>query len=74
MYKFDRNKLAMVMINKGIRKKDLADKLGWKTTQVSWAFNENFHPCLNTVGKLADALGVKWKELMTKEEDQNACF
>lgn len=66
----DREKLKELVIKNQMTYTDLANKTNISKSQISKIFNgdESSKVRTDTIGKLASALGVNYKELLIKEE------
>lgn len=66
--KFDRVKLLMLRKEKGMTQQDVADKIGYPRTVVTRIETGTYKAItIELVNSLADALGVKFTELMAQE-------
>lgn len=66
--KFDRVKLLMLRKEKGMTQQEVADKIGFKrevVTRIETGTYRNI--TIELVNSLADALGVKFDDLMMQE-------
>ena len=66
----DRDKLMGLIINKHMTLTELANKTNISKSQISKIFNgiEDSKLRTDTIGKLASALGVDYKEILKREE------
>ena len=66
----DRDKLRELVIKNQMTFTDLANKTNISISQISKIFNGNEDSKLrtDTIGKLASALGVDYKEILKREE------
>lgn len=66
--KFDRVKLLMLRKEKGMTQQEVADKIGYKREVVTRIETGTYHNItIELVNSLADALGVKFDDLMMRE-------
>ncbi len=64
--------LRKFLNEKGIKKKELADKVGVKAPVVSNWLGSNYYPRPKTLQSIADALGVTVDELTGESKDETA--
>ena len=64
---FNHEKLREIMDSRSIEQKELVESVGGHKTTISRIVNGDLEPSLKMAGRIADYLGVKVDDLITKE-------
>ncbi|CAL9533722.1 hypothetical protein SUDANB106_04111 [Streptomyces sp. enrichment culture] len=70
--RFDPDALARVRTERGLNQAELSRRIGRNRFAVNAWENRRKEPTLDTIGRLADALGVEYTELITRAADREA--
>lgn len=66
---FDRQRMKQIREQRGISQRALGREVAGHGPQAGLWERGRFTPTLETIGKIADALGVEYTELITKTEE-----
>jgi transcriptional regulator with XRE-family HTH domain len=69
MLKINKDRVSFLMIKRGFTAAEFGDRMGYGRSRGAFFLEDSFNPGISTVGKIADALGVNWLDIMVEVED-----
>lgn len=67
--KLDTKKVQLIMMKKLMNKRQLANSAGVGYSTLYLIFSQKRHPNTDTIGKIANALGVEPSEIVKEEQE-----